>query len=220
MSDHISELLRFDPLAAAEGVTGKSYKEDQGTMAIGFAMHLQHNERKRAALEAARDTHFSMPYAEACAVYERLGFEKVLTVPFEGRYVPEEMTLWWSPEGLLLRSETFSFDGERERGLNSSTVYYNLAIENREGLWSVTSSGSMREGGIWVGDHDAREGLAAKLDGLRSVGSFLPKWRARPWLWLLTYVDTDDKGYDHGAINEERIAALPQYVRDAIGDPK
>jgi len=213
MTDQIRDLLRYDPLDAAERLTGNSYKDDEGTSALGFLMHLDHSERKEAALKAAGDTHFSMPYAEACDVYERLGFEKVGTFPFEAEDgTPEEFSVWWHSDGLLLTAETY-----RTTGLNISKVRYNVRLNvPRSEAWDRLSSCSTTESGVTVGDHDAREGLAAKLQGLREVGEFLPVWEEQPFMWLLNYMDTKTDGYDHKAITESRIAALPQHVQTAI----
>ena len=221
MSDNIRELLSVDPLAEAERITGQSYKEDEGTSALGFLMHLEHSKRKEAALKAAADTHFSMTYADACGVYSRLGFEKVGTFPFvgqawsDGEQPPqEELSVWWHADGLLLTAE--SHGGDR---VNVSKVYYNVRPHEPrpDGFWSRLSSHGPIEGSTArAGDHDAREGLAANLAGLREVGDFLPEWEARPFLWLLTYMDTKVEGYDYKAINEARIAGLPDHVRNAI----
>lgn len=36
-------LLTFDPLDAAEQITGESHQCDEGTSALGFLLALQHN---------------------------------------------------------------------------------------------------------------------------------------------------------------------------------
>lgn len=69
---------------------------------------------------------------------------------------------------------------------------------------------------LWVGDHDCREALKMNITYMIENGKFLTKWKERPFLWLLHYGDKEVKGYDYQKINEERIAMLPDYVRDAI----
>jgi len=71
--------------------------------------------------------------------------------------------------------------------------------------------------GVWCGDHDAREALRHKIQGLQSAGDLLPQWRHRPWLWLLHYQDTKDTNYDHAAITQSRIKMCPEWVQNMIG---
>lgn len=61
----IGEILRYDALDTAERLTGKSYKEDEDTMGLGFLMHISHGERKAAALKATDDTHWGISFDDA-----------------------------------------------------------------------------------------------------------------------------------------------------------
>lgn len=215
----IRTLLHFDPLAAAEDMTGQSYKDDSDTSALGFAIHLQHAKVKQAALESTGDTYFRMDYAQATAVYERLGFVKVATFPFIGSDdKSDELSLWWHADGLLLKAETY-----RTTGLNASTVFYNFRLREprHPEAWSrLSSHGPIDGSDARTGSHDAREGLAANLAGLREVADLMPAWEEQPFLWLLTYMDTKDDDYDYKAITAERVAALPADVRAAVGDAR
>jgi hypothetical protein len=71
---------------------------------------------------------------------------------------------------------------------------------------------------VWCGDHDAREALRHKIQGLQSAGQLLPRWQHRPWLWLLHYQDTKDINYDHAAITQSRIKMCPKWVQEMIGE--
>lgn len=73
---------------------------------------------------------------------------------------------------------------------------------------------------VWVGDHDCREALKMNVTNLIHNGVFLAKWKKSPFLWLLHYMDTKTEGYDYEKINAERIAMLPEYVRNAINAPE
>jgi hypothetical protein len=208
MSDPILEnLLSVDPLGVAETLTGKSYKDDAGTMSLGFFLAGQHNASKLEALAAAGDTRHGITYDE----FERLvlehGFESILKENFKS----EVYQIFWHPEGLLLASESF-----HRTTLNTAKVYYNWKPYDREIGYRVISSGHYTENLVWSGDHDAREGLFFNLDRLRENGSFLPVWEERPWLWLLNYTDSKVDGYDHEAITASKIARFPEDIQASI----
>ena len=44
---------------------------------------------------------------------------------------------------------------------------------------------------VWIGDNDVREGLAFRLEQMRSGGQFVTPWIERPFLWLLNYTEAD-----------------------------
>ena len=211
----LRDLLAFDPLSTAERVTGESYKADEGTMALGFSLAIDHNQRKAKALAASGDTHFSQTLAEAEKVYAAAGFAKVASWPFEGSDgVAEELAAWWHPDGLLLTVE--SYMGTR---VNTASLRYNVRLHepHHPEAWSRLSSHGPIDGSTArAGSHDVREGLIVAIEGLREVGAFLPVWVRQPFMWLLTYMDTKVEGYDYAAISTRRIADLPADVRAAI----
>jgi len=242
----IDEALRFDSLSAAEKLTGTSYKEDDQTMALGFAMNLAHSKRKRSLLSAANDTYFSMPFDSAVEVMELAGFEIVLTEKFFGKTywddevaVEETFHILWHPDGILAEMDSY-----KGKSMNSGKIYYNvvfnpdlfqyvydydtdeqvLAPEGTRGyctsdgvsVHDYTSSGSYFDydgESVWVGDHDSREGVRHKINALREIGAFLPQWRERPFMWLVHHNENSD---NYEQITEERIARLPEHVRNAI----
>jgi hypothetical protein len=69
---------------------------------------------------------------------------------------------------------------------------------------------------VWVGDHDCREAVKMNITNMIDNGTFLTKWKERPFMWLLHYMDTKVEGYDYKQIIEDRIAMLPDHVREAI----
>ena len=206
----ISEALKFDPLAAAETITGHSYKDDADTMTIGMALGMAHNKAKAAALRDSLDSYYNMPFADALDLFADLGFAEVLHDNFAGTYGPEEYVILWHPDGILATCE--SYMGDRN---NSSKILYNYRHHDGRYPSGLTSSGHMF-GEVWVGDHDAREGVRHNLDALRAEGEFLPVWVERQFLWLLTYMDSKVEGYDYQAITAERVNRLPENVRRAI----
>jgi len=220
MTADLHSLLRTDALAEAERVTGESYKDDAATASLGFLMHLGLSERKETALKAAADSWFGMDLASTLALYADLGFEEVLCDQFIGRSWSDEPApdetyrILWHPKGILATVESYNATGR-----NATKIYYNVAIADAaDHQWaSRISSGHMaKDANVYIGDHDAREGVRNAIRRWEEVGEFLPVWIERPFLWLLTYTDTDADGYDYPAINASRIARLPQHVQDAI----
>lgn len=210
MSD-LESLMRTDPLAEAEKVTGKSYKEDEATSALGFLLHLANVEAKQRAAAASDDTHYSSSLEDTLRIYRELGFTELLLDRFEGSDgAPETYRILWHEDGILATVESYQTTHR-----NNTKIWYNVRFPDGAG-WPVTSSGQYLDDHVWVGDHDMREGMRVKLAGLRGAGTFLPVWRKRPFLWLLTYMDSKVEGYDHKAITEERISRLPEHVQAAI----
>lgn len=210
--------LNYDSLYEAEKITGKSYKDDEATMTIGFMGHLGNVERKKALLTAAGDSHYGMPYGDLLYIAEEMGFVPIFEHKFVGKSycsepAPNEtFTVLWNAEfGMLMTAESYM-----GTGLNTGNVYYNIKPNNLETneFFRYTGSGCTRDG-VWVGHHDIKEGVKSRIEALKSVGTFLPVWTERPFLWLLTYMDPEGV-YDHKAINEERISHFPEDVQNAI----
>lgn len=128
--DIVGRALKTDPLHAAEKVTGKSYKEDKATEALGFLMHMEHVEAKRKILSEAGDTHYSMSYADYVKVITRLGFEEQETRQFQyDRHRDTPVTLhactYTHPLGAILTFTTYAWSGGREETINSANLYFN-----------------------------------------------------------------------------------------------
>jgi hypothetical protein len=219
----IETLLAYDALADAERRTGKSYKDDPATAEFGFALAMMGNQAKTEALKTAGDTHHGSDFQEAVAVYNDLGFQVVHRREFpsrayEGeRSVTEQYLLLWHSDGILATLESY-----RGRTVNTSKIFYNTEFPRDFKHWQVTSSGGFHgpsyDAGhhIWVGDHDAREGLHHKIGRLREAGAFLPQWKKRPFLWFLNYTESDSPTTPYKAHAEQIVSQLPAHVRTAI----
>src|SRR5687767_2824711 len=127
----LSELLAVDPLAVAERITGTSYKEDEGTVALGMLLHMALGDTKDAALQATDDTKLTNEVAHYERILGEEGFVRVYEEPFNGSgygvqgtaSTPEKLAIWWhAKDALLLRFDTF---GGAEHHVNAATVYYN-----------------------------------------------------------------------------------------------
>lgn len=227
----LSKLLRHDPLANAERMTGKSYKEDEVTLALGFLSHIEHGSRLKRELESRDDTTFSNEVRNYTRIIGEEGFEKWLELPFACKrsYDPsprnESFQIWFNRRDAIL----LAFDTYHETSVNSASFMYNWIPNDFENMHQFTSSGSTIQAPdgrwVWYGDHDGREAIRHHLKELRSNGKFVNPWVERPYLKIF------DHGFHHSIedlqwdarllkINEEesrRLSLLPADVRKAIG---
>lgn len=223
----ISDLLRFDPLSAAEELTGESYKTSKSTEALGFCLMQEHSRIKNAALMERGDTMLSNDTDRYLSIVASIGFEEALTIPFRSHEQDETFRIYARHDGILLAFDTFG-----NKRINGGHFYYNWhpgaeAISNRpEGILSSYHLMKRPDGNftppitvedIFVGYHDCREALVFNIDRLTQYGSFANPWRERPFLWLLHHGDPKGHDVDYQSINRERIALLPAWVREFIG---
>lgn len=207
----IKEHLEFDALHVAGQMTGKSYKDDSATESLGMGLLLAANRNREQVLRKSGDTYMGMAFSEFLRVAEAEGFAILSQEPIEGADYPDMFAiLWKASEGLLMRTESY-WGGE---STNSASVYFNLKTDELP----ARGSGGLRDG-AFIGDFDCREGLRYTLAEMRNQGRFLPQWRRRPLLWLLSYAESRTNHQDYRAINEKRIASLPEDVRHAITVP-
>jgi len=204
------EALRFDGLAEAERITGKSYKESAESESLGVLLHMLGSREKSRVLSENNDTHFSQTREEFESVLTSMGFELVLCEDIPG--TEDKLRIYWR-NGLLLRTDSYFGD----KSVNGGNCYFNFKGP-REGMFSCSNghAGEIDGSPVWDGDFDVREGLRFRIERMEACGEILPKWHKRGFLWLLHYMDTKKPAYDYNAINAERIARLPIYVRAAI----
>lgn len=210
----LNEILSFDPLGNAETLTGKSYKNDESTMALGLVSHLAHTANKRKLLQSLDDTTFSNTLERYTRIITEEGFVCVLSLPFAAEDgTPESFQVWFHPDGLLLRFDTY-----RTKNVNSATFYFMVQLNDHESRRGLRCSNSYvdYDAKILQGDFDAREAVRFSLRTIRAVGTLLNPWPQQQFIWLLHYMDTKKKDYNYEAITAERIAMLPEHVRKAI----
>lgn len=223
MTVSTDDILKFDPLHAAEQLTGSSYKEDERTNMIGFGLAIRHGEMKDKHLKELDDTVLSNDLDRYQRIITEMGFELVLDLPFDApgwdKNDPvrkEHFFVYAHRDGLLL-----SFDTYNETRVNSGKVRY-CWRPKVEKFMGVTSSGSMypdEEGNwYWGGDHDCREALRHNIHNLRVNGDFIALWPKghNIFMWLLHYRDTKVDHYDYEGITNSRIQMLPEWVRTMI----
>jgi hypothetical protein len=209
-------MLDFDAFAAAEAITGKSYKDDEETKLLGMAMFMSHAKEQREELGLRDDTYYGIPFSTALAIYHDLGFvdgyDKTFVSPTNG--VTESHMVLVHPDGILMNIVSF---GE---SLNSATMFYNWELSNKDAHIHVSSghynSEALSENRyLWIGSHDARAGIRHTLDVLRANGTFLNKWKEMPFIWLLNYADErNDKDYEK--VNQQVLNSMSPDVQEMV----
>lgn len=219
MTNHnIETILNYDPLSIFDDVEGGKTYRDFPELAL--AASIMHNAEKDEMLTAMGDSKFTNKLTDYQRLIESIGFEKVLELPFVGKSFSDEPApnekyfIYVNREfGILLDFDTYGGDG-----VNGGKYYYCIRL-NEDTSGRVTSSGGFRDydspNRYWAGDHDCREAIRYKINRLRENGTFLREWPKDNgiFLWFLHYMDTKTDDYDYNAINKERIAMLPEWVR-------
>lgn len=221
-----AKLLSFDPLYAAEQMTGQYYQDDEGTSALGFLLAMAHSQEKNTHLTEQDDTTLSNDLNRYIRIITEMGFEQVLQLPFAGKLFGDEdyrhehyFIFAHRQHGLLLAFDTFGGDQ-----VNGGKLYYCWRPKDiTQYVPYLLSSGHYcnydSPDRYWAGDHDCREAIRYNVANLLQHGTFLSKWPSDngQFLWLLHYMDTRQEGYDYASITVERIAMLPQWVQEMIG---
>ena len=222
----VRKALKFDPLAKAEEITGKSYKEDKTTESLGVALHFLGSKAKEQMLQASGDSYFNMEYAKFLKLALEMGFSEVLSDTFDGNDGKKEtFKLLWNPSGLLLKAESFSWPDCTH--VNSSNIYFNWEPNSEISNPDIGYSGGYEKNGeklILVGHFDTREGMKTNLNCLLEDGRLVVPWFKSPSLFLLTYGEQKSLPEDYKSrcklydeVNALRVERLPTYVRRGMG---
>lgn len=253
----MDDLLRFDPLYAAEKVLGKS---DDGVAGLGMLLLNRRQDLLKSLAQMSGDTYMGIPVADLISLLGQNGFQKVLEIPFESKneffrgepgdvetYQDTFYIFWDARRGLLLCFDTYSANTAKtpkDIHVNSGNVYFNWRPKDK-GIFDFPVSGGMkmtarpgnrfaskrgarqsealfRKYAVAACNLDIREGLFRHLNDMERHGTFLSEWRAKPFMWLLTWSESRYSGGSkdkYTKIVEERIASLPEHVRAAISCP-
>lgn len=241
-ASELEEILKFDPLDAAEKLTGKSYKEDDGTGALGFVLNMAHSGIKSKVLQEMGDSTLSNNLDRYLEIVKGIGFEIALELPFMAKSsydrVPRSEKFFMMihrEKGILLKFDTFCTDSvnggdfyycwkpkpDIDRGIRSNVLSSGGLESESDPDWrrnpKYDKSGAPDDA-YCSGSHDCREAIVHKIKQLTDNGTFLSPWPKDPtrFLWFLHHQDTKEDGYDYKEINEERIKMLPQWARDVI----
>lgn len=195
------ELLDFDPLAHAEELTGKSYKDDEDTMKVGFGAHLIYGDIKRQRLAEERDTHWGVHFDTFQQIMTELGFHQVLSVPFEVRAeddswptTNELFEVWFNREcGGLITADTYTHADDHKvprdertyhHTINSAHLQFNIQFNEDANHWNLGGSsspinyveGELRHSrAVYL---DIREGFRHNWNKIQTMGTMLTPWLA------------------------------------------
>jgi hypothetical protein len=169
--EQINKVLNFDPLAEAEKLTGKSYKENEGVSALGFLMHMDHNVRKQEMLEAMHDTSFRTNLVNYLVIIQQEGFVKALELPIvydrHGPATNERQYYFYHPQdGILLVFNTFN----NSTTVNGGKFYYNWMpklVDGEVSDWANYDPKTMQK-------PPRKPGKVAVTNGATSSGGFYP----------------------------------------------
>src|SRR5574337_60376 len=149
----LEELLRLDPLAAAEKVSGASYKEDESTVALGFFLMQGNRIANEKALTEHDDTTFVTSVDRYIRIAEDEGFKKILDEPIPAEvaaHAGDRHLVFWHPDGLLLHFDTYGGD------VNGGKFYFNWRPTDPKSGWRLPMSHDGFRDGMVAGDMDCR----------------------------------------------------------------
>lgn len=209
MNEEISKALAFDPIATAERLTGLDSHTEDSVVFLGMFLAQEQGKKKAELLRANRDTCMQNNLIQQIEAIEGMGFRLLCSGDVPG--TDDKWRIYWR-EGVLLFFDSYWGD----KSMNGGNAYFNYCGPRDAMKCSNGHVGEIDGQPVWAGNIDAREGLRHYLDALSEVGTLLPVWIERPFLWLLHYQDTKVPGYDYKAINAERIAMLPAEIQKAI----
>lgn len=216
--ENLKEILEFDGLYEAEKLTGKSYKTDKLTESIGILASIENSQSKNEILKANNDSNRDTTITEMIRYMEELGFTKLYskTINYKERnelYEKVTQYYYWNYKKFVLAVfESYPPYNSDDYGINSAKMYYAVKAPY-ENLIGKKSSGCYdSENGVWNGDHDIRDAFKFKFNELDKAGEFVP-WTGKNFLWLCTYVETNQDNYDSDEIREEVLSHLQEDVK-------
>jgi hypothetical protein len=221
----IDQALYFDAIGDAEKKLGCKLEESPYGLAAGLiSVHSRANTVRRF-MDQSGDVHNRLSYEDYCNKVLEWGFNLI----FEDEFLNREgktnyQKIFWLPEGVLLVTDSYfwSLDYMPLYTVNTATMYYNVQItkEQLKTFFKFTSSGCCeiydtdKDDYVWCGDHNVREALKHKLDGLKSSGSLLSQWRVAPFMCLNHYGERKER--PEGAANKDFVKLLNEELFDKI----
>lgn len=238
--------MRRDMLSEMEDLTGKHWSEfSKGEQAVAILAHVAEGRRVTEAYRSMGDTHNEITWDAFKALIQAYGFTIHLTDTFTppswgGEERQEELIIaHHEAKGLLLCATSYSWTPDAPK-VNGGNVYAEVSIpdgmswQDASRVLGSYSGGCITPKGVtpirYEVYYDVREGLLSKLERIELGGlTFCPTWtrQERPRsVWLVDYAQERESEhhadkYQNGGFfdrcREERIARLPESVRQAIG---
>ena len=250
----LNKILKYDAIQEAEdcvnGMEGsdKFDSDLRNNLILSYSLenHIKATELKNELLISLGDTHMGMTMTRYITILSQIGFKVIYSRPFlYEKYVEKEIVLFDYERSILLYTNTYN-----EERVNSAHMYYNLVLKEGCKHYSntrATSNGTFIKQPylpsaemcnrlyprmiqsdyiwpVWVGSHDAREGVLFHLEEISKEFDFLPYWFERPHLWLVNHAETDSKRHEkrpnYDEITNSKIKLLDNLVKDKISGIK
>lgn len=201
--DSVDRLLKYDPIAEAEKISGKGHWSNFSEQDNMFALllNMQHAENKEKVLKGNKDTYFSMSWYYLMEVLSENGFK----VGTEWEFIDDQYNqthkekagIYYREDGVVVFAESHNDC----KSVNGGKCFYEL--EMKEGV-SDREFFHLLHTGCCYGENklenqlDIREGLIHELNKAAMYGNFIKIWKNRRSLWILDYMESHKK-IDHDA---------------------
>lgn len=229
--DKIDKILRYDPIAEAEKITGKghwsNFSEDDNMLAL--LMNIQHANRKEDILKSSKDTYFSMSWDYLIDILQKNEFELGTEWSFVddqwGKINNEKAAIYYREDGVVVYAESYN----NGTSVNSGKCYYELELKedvNKNEVFCLIHTGCWYDENKIENELDIREGLIHELNKAARYGNFIRKWENRNHLWILDYMESKNKishndkyevwNKQYQEITKEHISNCPKELQDIV----
>lgn len=234
----IDDLLKEDPVAMAERISGKGHWSnfDDKDMSMALMIGMLSGDRKENALRSTKDTYFGMSWDYLMDVLKENGFKIGTEWEFiDNQYEDEtpkheKAGIYYREDGVVLFAESWG----NKTSVSSGKCFYEL--ERKSGVEKQTFRMLVRTGHSWndgnklENEIDIREGLIHNLKKAEQHGSFLRKWESRDSIWILDYMESKRK-IDHDSryevwskqykeVTENHLSKCPKELLDIMASIK
>lgn len=216
------KVMSLDPLGEIEDRTGIHHSHPVlGDLATVVSIPLF--QAKGAVIEremrARGDTFPEMTLSDYENALAAEGFELVLTEPVEvhSYSAPSDLLVHAHPAGMLAYVCTYGED-RRPGGMNPNLV---LNWRGDTSALPFGFSGTTTKAETTDLRINIDTGLRLRLAALRALGEVVSPWEKQPFIYLLSYKEGCDRQSfgTYKALNAERIAKLPTWVRAFMESP-
>lgn len=234
----IDDLLKEDPIAITERITGKGHWSNFGEsdMEAALFVGMLSAERKQNALKSTRDTHWGMSWNYLMELLKENGFKMGTEWTFiDDQYKDEEIKreragIYYRTDGVVLFAESYG----NGKDVNSGKCFYELerkpSADKNDFRMLVRTGSSYDNGNKLENEIDIREGLFHNLNKALRYGNFLKRWEKRDSIWILDYMESKRK-IDHDSkyevwsrqykkVTESHLSQCPKEMLDIMASIK